>query len=74
MSRTIRSVLSILFGDAIEKDFHAISVRKMTDNHFYSNREAMGSVVFNSRLEQTGHTEVTAMKNYVVPGDKMNRL
>ena len=74
MSRTIRSVLNNLFGDAIEKDFHANSVRKMWDTHFYSNREAMGAVVFNSHLEQTGHTEATAIKNYVVPGDKTKTL
>ena len=74
MSRTIRSVLSNLFGDAIEKDFHANSVRKTWDTHFYSNIEAMGSVVFIPHLNQTGHTEATAIKNYVVTGDKMKTL
>ena len=74
MSRTIRSVLTNIFGDSLGKDFHANSVRKMWDTHFYKNKENLGSAVFTSHLEQTGHTEATALRNYVVPGDKTNTL
>ena len=51
MSRTIRSVLTDLLGENPNKDFHANSVRKMWDTHFYKNKESLGSAVFASHLE-----------------------
>ena len=74
MSRTIRSVLTDLFGEKLDKDFHANSVRKMWDTHFYKNRESLGSAAFTSHLEQTGHTAETALRSYVVPENKINAL
>ena len=74
MYRAIRSVFTQIFGDSLGKDFHANSVHKMWDPQFHKNKENLGSAVFTSHLEQTGHTEMTALRNYVVPGDKRNTL
>ena len=71
MSRTIRTVLGNLFHDFkdVDKDFHAIVVRKMWDTHFYWNKDSLGHM-FAAHFEQTSHTELTALKNYVFPGTK----
>ena len=53
----------------VGKDFHATAVRKMWDTHFYRNKDSLGHV-FAAHLEQTGQTESTAVKNYVVPAEK----
>ena len=75
MSRNIRIVLGNLFADDLkdlDKDFHANSVRKMWDTFFFKNKESLGSV-FAAHLAQTGHSEATALRNYVVP-DKLQML
>ena len=75
MSGTIRTVLCNIFHDLkdVDKDFHSTPVRKMWDTHFYRNKDSLGHM-FAAHLEQTGHTELTALKNYVVPGDKIQTL
>ena len=43
----------------------------MWDTHIYTNRDDnLGSGKFSSHLEQTGHTEATAVRNNVVPREK----
>ena len=74
MARTIRVVLGNLFhGPDVQKDFHATAVRKMWDTHFYRNKDSLGDK-FTAHFEQTGHSEATALRSYVVPGDRMETL
>ena len=75
MSRTIRTVLGNLFHHlkVVDKDSHSKAVRRMWDTHFYRNKCSLGHM-FAAHLEQTGHTELTALKNHVVPGDKIQTL
>ena len=47
----------------------------MWDTHFYTNRDDnLGSGIFSSHLEQTGHTEATAVRNNVRPREKAKNL
>ena len=57
----------------VDKDSHSTAVKKMWDTHFYRNKDSLGHM-FAAHFEQTGHTELTALKNYVVPGDKIQTL
>ena len=74
MSRTIRTVLGNLFH--VLKDVDKISTQQLSGK--------CGTLIFTeirtlwhmfaAHLEQTGHTELTALKNYVVSGDKIQTL
>ena len=41
--------------------------------HFYRIKDSLGHM-FAAHFEQTGHTKLTVLKNYVVPGDKIRTL
>ena len=75
MSRTIRTVLGNLFQDLkdVDKESHSKAVKKMWDTHFYRNKYSLEHM-FAAHLEQTGHTELTALKVHVVPVDKIQTL
>ena len=73
MAKNIKSVLSQLFDKDYCKDFYATAVRKMWDTHFH-NRKKFKDSVFNSHLQQTGHTANTALHSYVVPAERSEAI
>ena len=75
MAKNIKTVLSDLFDPNLStKDFHITSIRKMWDTHFHNNRKKYKDSIFTSHLHQTGHTQGTALQNYVAPPDKRDVL
>ena len=74
MAKNIRVVSSQLFEKRSDKDFHATAVRKMWDTHFHNIRKSYKDSVFNSHLEQTGHSANTARDKYVIPVDETEVL
>ena len=74
MAKNIKSVLSQLFDKDYCKDFHATAVQKMWDTHFHNNRTKFKDSVFNSHLQQTGHSANTALHSYVVATERSEAL